>query len=147
MKNRLMEQEFVLFDLEVSNKEEAIRALIDAMDCDGRIGAISGYYDDVLKREAQASTAVGMMVATPHAKSKHVNVPSLGFARFKRAIQWDESEEVKMIFLIAVPEAEDGNQHLEIISSLFRKMVYDDFRDALSKAQKPIEIVELLKEN
>lgn len=147
MKNTLMEEGFVLFDLEVSNKEEAIKALIDAMDCDGRIGDTEGYYEDVLAREAQASTAVGMMVATPHAKSDCINSPSLGFARCKEAIRWDNNEEVKMIFLIAVPEVGGGNQHLEIISSLFRKMVYDDFRDALNNATKAIEIVKLLEEN
>lgn len=63
----------------------------------------------------------------PHAKSVHVKTPSLGFARLAKPIQWDDNEKVDLVFQIAVPSPGQGDLHLKIISSLFRKMVYPEF--------------------
>ena len=118
---------------------------LNAMDKDGRLEDKDKYMADVLAREESSSTAIGFETATPHAKSTSVKEPSLAFARLKHPIKWDD-EEVSMIFQIAVPSPGQGDRHLEILSKLFRNLVYDSFRDQMLQATTKEEIVDILKE-
>lgn len=144
MDAELINNKIVLFDVEAVNKEEVIRLIAEAMDKDGRLIDQEGYIEDVLKREATSSTAIGFSTATPHAKSVSVKEPSLAFVRLKNPMKWDD-EEVTMIFQIAVPSPGQGDRHLEILAQLFRNLVYDEFRDKLCAAKNQQEVVDLLK--
>ncbi len=146
MNELLMAAPFILFDLEAEHQEEVMNALAEKMYQEGRLLDLDGYVEDVKAREAQASTAVGMGVATPHAKSVHVKTPSLAFARLHHPIDWDGKEQVDLVFQIAVPSPGQGDLHLKIISSLFRKMVYPEFLEKLKKVEKPEEVMELVRE-
>ena len=143
MSKELIANDIILFDLEAETKQEIIEKLADAMDKDGRLEDKDGYMADVLAREESSSTAIGFETATPHAKSISVKEPA--FARLKHPIKWDD-EEVSMIFQIAVPSPGQGDRHLEILSKLFRNLVYDSFRDQMLQATTKEEIVDILKE-
>ena len=77
--------------------------------------------------------------------AEEVKYETLAFAHLKKPIVWDGKEEVSIIFMIGVPSPAAGNRHLEILASLFRKVIYDDFREKLVEAKKPEEIVSLLE--
>lgn len=140
----LMDKNLVLFDVEASSKEEIIGLITDAMDKGGRLLDKEGYRADVLKREASSTTAVGFSVATPHAKSVHVKEPSLAFLRLKAPIQWDEDEEVQMVFQIGVPSPGQGDRHLEILAQLFRHLVHEEFQEKLRTVSSPEELIALV---
>ncbi|MDD3183792.1 MAG: PTS sugar transporter subunit IIA [Anaerostipes sp.] len=145
MEKELINTNIVLFDVDVTEKEEVIGLIADAMDKDGRLIDKKGYVEDVLKREATSSTAIGFSTATPHAKSVSVKSPSLAFVRLKQPMKWDD-EEITMLFQIAVPSPGQGDRHMEILAQLFRNLVYDEFRDKLSAASSEQEVVDILKE-
>ena len=134
---KLIDNDFVMFDLEADSSEEVIRKMADVMEQNDRLIDKETYVADVLQREKVSGTAVGFSVATPHAKSEG--------AHLKKPIVWDGKEEVSIIFMIGVPSPAAGNRHLEILASLFRKVIYDDFREKLVEAKKPEEIVSLLE--
>jgi fructose-specific phosphotransferase system IIA component len=140
----LMSDAIVMFDVEGNSAEEVIRMIADAMDKDDRLLDKEGYIADVMKREVSSSTAVGFSVATPHSKSVHVKEPSLAFVRLKNKMKWDDSEEVDMIFQIGVPSPGQGDRHLEILAGLFRKVMHDDFRESLAKAESADEVIKLI---
>ncbi|MDO4268790.1 MAG: PTS sugar transporter subunit IIA [Eubacteriales bacterium] len=146
MEKPLMAASFAVFDLEAENREEVMRVLAARMNQDERLKDLEGYVEDVKAREAQSSTAVGMGVATPHAKSVHVRTPSLAFARLCRPIDWDGNEQVELVFQIAVPSPGQGDLHLKIISALFRKLVYPEFLGKLKRADRPETVLELIGE-
>lgn len=137
----LMDKNLVLFDVEASTKEEVIGLLTDAMEKGGRLLNKEGYLADVLKREADSTTAVGFSVAIPHAKSVHVKEPSLAFLRLHAPVQWNEDEKVQMVFQIGVPSPGQGDRHLEILAQLFRKLVHEDFYAPGQSAGKDNEAV------
>ena len=139
---KLIDNDFVMFDLEADSAEEVIRKMADVMEQNDRLIDKEMY---VLQREKVSGTAVGFSVATPHAKSEGVKYETLAFAHLKKPIVWDGREEVSIIFMIGVPSPAAGNRHLEILASLFRKVIYDDFREKLVEAKKPEEIVSLLE--
>ncbi|MFQ9516272.1 MAG: PTS sugar transporter subunit IIA [Eubacterium sp.] len=144
MAKELMSNEIVMFDVEADSAEEVIRMIADAMEADHRLIDKEGYIADVMKREESSSTAVGFSVATPHSKSVHVKEPSLAFARLKKKMKWIDSEEVEIIFQIGVPSPGTGDRHLEILAGLFRKIMHDDFREQLAKAETADEIIRLI---
>lgn len=137
----LMTKELIILDAEAKTKEEVIAAVAEAMDKDGRILDRQGYIDDVKAREASSSTAVGFGLATPHAKSTSVKEPSLAFLRLKNPIQWDDEEEVGMVFQIAVPSPGQGERHLEILAQISRQLLHEDFREGLMNAKSAEDVL------
>ena len=140
----LMSGEIVMFDVEAESADEIIRLIADSMEKDGRLIDKDGYIADVKAREASSSTAVGFSVATPHSKSVHVKEPSLAFVRLAKPINWDDAEEVDMVFQIGVPSPGQGDRHLEILAGLFRKIMHDDFREQLGNAKTAEEVIKLI---
>ncbi|MDR2025550.1 PTS sugar transporter subunit IIA [Lacrimispora indolis] len=146
MEKPLMSRELIVFGMEAESREEVIGQMAALMEQDSRLKDKAGYEQDVLVREGQASTAVGFFTATPHAKSSHVKCPSLTFARLKKPLKWDDQEEVELVFQVAVPLEGQGDRHLEILAGLFRKLIYDEFRDELLKADSREKVMELVGE-
>ena len=67
MEKPLMSKELIVFEMEAESKEEVIAQLAALMEQNDRLLNKTGYEQDVLTREEQASTAVGFLTATPHA--------------------------------------------------------------------------------
>lgn len=70
---KLIDNDFVMFDLEADSAEEVIRKMADVMEQNDRLIDKEMYVADVLQREKVSGTAVGFSVATPHAKSEGVS--------------------------------------------------------------------------
>lgn len=141
----LMSEALVLFDVKASKKEDVITALADAMAGDGRLNDRDQYVADVLKREEEFSTSIGFGVATPHAKADSVATPSLGYARLAEPMMWDD-DEVDTIFQIAVPLADAGERHLQILAQISRHLIHADFRERLAAAKTAAEVIALVNE-
>ncbi|WP_333649344.1 PTS sugar transporter subunit IIA [Lacrimispora sp.] len=147
MEKELMSPALIMFDMAAKTKEEVISQMSCLLEADERLLDRNGYEQDVLIREGQASTSVGFLTATPHAKSAHVKCPSLAFARLCQPIKWDGTEEeVSLVFQVAVPLEGQGDRHLEILAGLFRKLIYDEFREELLNADTKEEISVLIGE-
>ena len=76
---KLIDNDFVMFDLEADSSEEVIRKMADVMEQNDRLIDKETYVADVLQREKVSGTAVGFSVATPHAKSEGVKYETLGW--------------------------------------------------------------------
>lgn len=140
----LMNEGLVVFDLEAGSKEEVVTKIAEVMDRQGRLRDKEGYVADVIKREEGAPTSIGFLIATPHAKSIHVKEPSLAVARLKEPVQWAD-EQVQIVFQIAVPDPGQGEKHLEILAGISRKIIHDDFRESLMKAENENQVLELVQ--
>ena len=132
-------------DLEVTDRWEAIDALADLLDADGRITDQGAYVAAVRAREEETGgTAMEMGIAIPHAKSSGVSSAGVAFARTRQPIQFGD-EKADLIFLIAAPEGEH-NLHVTVLSQLARRLVHERFRGALRSAQTPEEVVDLMRQ-
>jgi len=138
--------DLIQLDLQVTSREELMKHLVDLMASKGLVTDTKGYLEDLYTREKQGSTAIGFDVATPHAKSAGVIKPAIALARLIQPIKWDEEEEVSMVFLIAVPEAQAGDVHLKIVANLFRKLMHEDFRQSLKTANTAEEILNTIQD-
>lgn len=138
----------VLLDKTFSNKEEAIKEMAKLFLEEGIVEDYDKYVESLFDRENIAPTAVGYEVGLPHGKSDAVIRPAVAFARLNEEILWDseENENAKFIFMLAIPNAAAGNEHINILVNLSKKILDDDFRDLITKATSTEEIVKAINE-
>lgn len=130
-----------------NTRDEAIDDLIDQLDKNDYITDKKELKDAVLKREAEATTAIGMHVAIPHAKSSAVKQPVVAVMNNKHGIDWESLDGTlpNIVFLIVVPN-DSSDTHLKLLQRLSRTLMDDNIRKQLVEATQTQQIYDLLKE-
>lgn len=130
-----------------NTRDEAIDDLIDQLDKNDYITDKKELKDTVLKREAEATTAIGMHVAIPHAKSSAVKQPVVAVMNNKHGIDWESLDGTlpNIVFLIAVPN-DSSDTHLKLLQRLSRTLMDDNIRKQLIEATQTQQMYDLLKE-
>jgi PTS system fructose-specific IIA component len=141
---KIITRDLIVLDLESSCKEEVIKDMAKLIEAQERLYDLEGYMKQVYKREETFPTAIGFEVAIPHGKTDTVKKPTVAFARLKNEVKWSDEENVRYIFLIAVPETEAGDMHLQILAQLSRKIMREEFRDQLKSSSEIDELLEIL---
>jgi PTS system fructose-specific IIA component len=141
---KIITKNLIVLDLEASSKEAVINDMAKRIEVQGRLNNLEGYMEQVYKREETFPTSIGFDVAIPHGKTDAVKIPTVAFARLKNEVQWSNEESVKYVFLIAVPETEAGDMHLQILAQLSRKIMREEFREQLKNSSEIDELLEIL---
>lgn len=133
-------------DAEMS-RDDAIDKLIHNLKHHNFIDDEETLKEAVLKRESESTTAIGMNVAIPHAKSNVVKQPVVAVLNNKHGVEWESLDETqpKIIFLIAVPN-DSSDTHLKLLQRLSRTLMDDDTREKLINAENTEAIYNILKE-
>ncbi|MDG0860188.1 fructose-specific PTS transporter subunit EIIC [Staphylococcus equorum] len=137
--------------IEISEKkltrDEAIEHLVGQLNKYDYITDMDRLKADVLKREMESTTAIGMNVAIPHAKSDAVKKPIVAVMNNKQGVNWDSLDGTlpKIVFLIAVP-SDSSDTHLKLLQRLSRALMEDDIRQSLIDATHTEQIYDILKE-
>ncbi|MER6845636.1 fructose-specific PTS transporter subunit EIIC [Streptomyces platensis] len=135
-------------ELVADEKEAAIREMAALVAATGKVADADELVRVALAREAQGTTGLGEEIAIPHAKTDAVTAPVVGFARSADGIDWGslDGTRARLVFLIAVPEAAAGDEHLRILALLSRKLMDADFRARLQGAAGEAGILRVLGE-
>lgn len=147
---QLTTPELIMLDAVFEDRFSAINALTDKLEQTGKLTNKAQFLEAVLKREEEGPTALGEYLAVPHGKSEAVKEPVFACAFVKDDLMWkglDGDEPVNMIFLLAIPPAEAGSTHMEVLTTLTSSLVDDDFRDQLLAARTTQEIMALFGED
>ncbi|WAJ25591.1 MULTISPECIES: PTS fructose transporter subunit IIABC [Clostridia] len=141
----LLKKESVELDVKVSGKEAAIDRLVDLMGRGGRLLDKAAYKEEILKREAHGSTAVGEGIAIPHGKTKAVKEAGLAAIVVPEGVDYEafDGAPVKLIFMIAAPEG-GADLHLEALSKLSTLLMDPDFREGLMNATSKEEFLKVI---
>ncbi|WP_399925907.1 fructose-specific PTS transporter subunit EIIC [Streptomyces kanamyceticus] len=134
--------------LEARDKEAAIREMAALLATTGKVDDVEELVRTALRREAQGTTGLGEEIAIPHAKTDAVLAPVVGFARSAEGIEWGslDGTKARLIFMISVPEAAAGDEHLRILALLSRKLMDTGFRGRLEAAPDDAAILDVLRE-
>ncbi|MFF0217565.1 fructose-specific PTS transporter subunit EIIC [Streptomyces vinaceus] len=135
-------------ELASGSKEAAIREMAEMLAATGVVRDVDELVRVALAREAQGTTGLGESIAIPHAKTDAVSRPAVGFARSGAGIEWGslDGTKARLVFMIAVPEAAAGDEHLRILAMLSRKLMDEDFRERLGSAPDAPAVLEVLRE-
>ncbi|WSB70971.1 fructose-specific PTS transporter subunit EIIC [Streptomyces decoyicus] len=141
-------EQTVKTQLDADGKEAVIREMAELAAGTGKVADVDELVRVALAREAQGTTGLGEEIAIPHAKTDAVTAPVVGFARSADGIDWGSLDGTlaKLVFMISVPEAAAGDEHLRILALLSRKLMDADFRARLQGAEDKAAILRLLGE-
>ncbi|WP_318841299.1 fructose-specific PTS transporter subunit EIIC [Streptomyces sp. SS1-1] len=134
--------------LDATDKADAIREMAALLARSGRVVDEDELVATALRREEQGTTGLGEEIAVPHAKTDAVSAPVVGFARSAEGVEWDSPDgtRARLVFMIAVPEAAAGDEHLRILALLSRRLTDAGFRERLLAAPDEAAVVEVLRE-
>lgn len=133
-------------------KDEVFDHLIDAFVAEGIVTDKESFFQAVQQREKISETGMENGFAIPHGKSTAVLKAAVAIATLNNAIpadDWpsiDPNNQVELIFLLAIPDAEKGNTHLKILSELSVKLMDSELVNKIKKAETKGEIIQLLSD-
>jgi len=134
--------------LAAGRKDDAIREMAELLGASGKVVDAEELVRAAFAREDQGTTGLGDEIAIPHAKTDAVTAPVVGFARSAEGIEWGapDGTKARLVFMIAVPEAAAGDEHLRILALLSRKLMVAEFRERLVEAEGEGAILRVLGE-
>ncbi|RLQ94919.1 PTS fructose transporter subunit IIABC [Falsibacillus albus] len=142
--------ELIHFDMKASTKEAVIESLVDALFENGILRSKEEYLHAVLEREKVSPTGLEAGLAIPHGKSTAVKEAAFAVARLHEPINnWesiDPTNQVKLVFLLAIPDAEAGSTHLKVLSELSTRLMNPTYLEGLMNAKSPQEFMMALDE-
>jgi len=137
--------ELIILNQKSSNKEQVIKKLIDKLYDQDIISSKEDFFEAVMEREAQSPTGLERGVAIPHGKSTSVKKAAFAVARLEKPIvEWEsvtENNDVELVFLLAIPKAEEGSTHLKLLAELASALMYEDFTTNLMNAKDSKEFI------
>lgn len=145
--DNVFQKEVININTNVKTKEEAIDYMVKNLKEHRFIDNEDVVKKAILNREAESTTAIGMNVAIPHAKSDAVNQPTVAVLQNKEGVDWISLDESlpKILFMIVVPN-DSNNTHLKLLQRLSRSLMDDKTREALINAPSKDDIYDILKE-
>ncbi|HDR8244736.1 PTS mannose transporter subunit IIABC [Bacillus thuringiensis] len=140
--------ELIETDLKGETRDDIIDEMIQKLKQVGALHSVIEFKQAIMNREQESTTGIGINIAIPHGKSAAVRKPSVVFGIKQSGIDWNslDGTEAKLIFMIAVPKGNEGNEHLKILQMLSRKLMDDSFRERLLSVQTKAEAYKLLDE-
>lgn len=144
----LVNENLVLLNLDLKDKKDIIKVLVDKLYDNERITSKENFYKTVMERELSSPTGLEEGLAIPHGKDECVKEASIAIARLREPIStWesvDEDNKVNLVFLIAIPKKEEGSSHIEILSKLTTSFMKEGFIQNLQNSQTASELLNIL---
>lgn len=137
-------EDLVVIGTKSETKEAVIRELAERLVAAGRVTDIDAYLSEVAKREEVMATGIQGGIGIPHGRSDSVTAPSVAVATSVAGIPFGAPDgPAHLIFLIAAPTGADDS-HLQILAAIARRVMRDEFREALRNATEPAFIAETI---
>ena len=142
----LLKADGIALGVKLADKQAAIDKLVSLHDKCGNLKDAKAYKEGIIKREEMGTTAIGMEVAIPHAKSEAVKAPALAAVTVPDGVDYDSPDGApcKLIFMIAATL--DGDVHLEVLARLMQMLMHEDFTAKLKAAKTPKEFLAIIDE-
>lgn len=130
-----------------ASRDEAIRQLTMRLVALGKITDGDAFLAKVYRRESQGPTALGEGLAVPHGKSSAVNEAAFAVATLSEPLEWegvDGPENVELIVLLAIPPAEAGSTHIQVLTALTSRLADDALRERVMAAATAEDLLDAL---
>ncbi len=145
--NEVLSENRICFNLKGKNKKEILEEIVDLLDKDGVLYDKEEFLKDVYIRESEGPTGMTDGLCIPHGKSDAVKKTSLAICRAENYIEWEslDDEPVKLAFVIAMQDIDKDNKHIAVLSQIARRLMHEEFTDALLAATTVEELEKVVK--
>ncbi|MBP5291653.1 MAG: PTS sugar transporter subunit IIA [Lachnospiraceae bacterium] len=140
----LLRPEGIAIGVNPADKKEAIDRLIALHKKCGNLRNAEQFRDSIIKREKLGSTAIGIEIAIPHAKSRTVIRPTLTAITVPSGVDVDAPDGClgNLIFMIDTPD--EGDIHLEVLARMMQMLMDVEFIEQLKEAKSPQEFISII---
>lgn len=142
----VLSRQAVKIGLEATEKEGALRELVEVLSKVRDIGDKKAILKALLERESLGSTGIGQGIAIPHGKTDRVHelVAVLGISR--KGVQFEalDGEPVYIFFLLVAPKDSAG-PHLKALAKVSRLLRDSYFCEMLRNAKDEKEVYEIIR--
>lgn len=144
--SEILKKDYIKLGVEADSKEDCIKQMIEVVNQAGLVNNRDNLFEAIMQRELEFTTKIMDKIAIPHAKCDEITKASVVFGRSNYGITWSSGDidKVHLVFLIMVPSAQAGNDHLKILSILARCLSHDDFREKLLTAETVDEVDKII---
>jgi len=146
--------DFICFEaslpqLDVTERDEAISALVQSLDKAGRLGPglCQELTQAVIDRENEASTGMGKGVAVPHVKHPAVREVIGAVGQCTQGLDFSALDK-QLVFsaVLILSPADNPDKHLQAMEGVFKHLQYEKFRKFLRQSNTVELIEDLLRE-
>lgn len=143
----MLSKEFIKMNLSGKTKDEILQEMVEILDKGGALNDKEEYLKVVREREATSSTGLEEGIAIPHGKTKAVKKATIAFGKSKNGVDFNslDGENSRFFFMIAAPEG-TTDAHIEMLSKITNKLLNDEFKERLEKAETAEDIITLFNE-
>ena len=143
---QLTNKDLLIMDIGSKSRDDVFKELVELPALNDVVKDTDSVLSAVKTREEQSTTGMGDGIAIPHAKSPDIDEARVVFARSEEGIDWNsmDGKPAHIVFLILVPERQQGDLHLKILQMLARKLMDQDFKDQLMNANTKDEVYDIL---
>lgn len=143
--------DLISLDQELTTKADVFKFLTHKLFVGGKIKSETDFLDAIYQREAESVTGFENGLAIPHGKSDTVLAASFAVVRTQAPVADYESltpdNQVRLIFLLAIPASDQGAEHLDMLAQLSTQLADADYRQRLLQAKSAQEMLAILGEN
>jgi len=138
--------DLIALGLEVEDKEDLLRQLVQRLVQHGRVDESSTLMDELLKRERVMSTGIGGGIAIPHALLNDVGDLVVVFGRTAGPTDFQalDGNPVDLVFMLVGPKGA-ANLYVKLLARISRLLQNDAFKTGLRKAKSVADALDVLK--
>ncbi|SET69706.1 PTS sugar transporter subunit IIA [Lacrimispora sphenoides] len=146
MTKEVIKKEYIFTGMEFGSKDEALRSIAEQAVSLGLCRDVEGTYQGFLERESQGPTGMEDGFAIPHTRCESVIQTGIIVMKSKNELEWESFDEKPVHIMIAliVPKENYGNEHIQILASLSRMLMKQEFRNRIMESDSAGEIYEII---
>ncbi|MCB1181472.1 MAG: PTS sugar transporter subunit IIA [Chlamydiia bacterium] len=143
--NEYLSKKQIVF-LNTDTRDEALEALIDALDNAGKLEDRERFLTAILEREKIVSTGIGMGVAIPHAKLPEYRSFFIAIGIHPKGMTWGSLDgvPVRLVFMIGGPD-DQQTQYLQLLSRLTMAIKDEERRKKILQSHSEEAIISLFE--
>ena len=146
MTKEVIKKEYIFTGMEVTTKEEALRAIAERAVELGLCRDVEETYEGFMERESRGPTGMQDGFAIPHTRCESVIQTGIVVMKSTKELEWEsfDGKPVQIMIALIVPKENYGNEHIQILASLSRMLMKQDFRRKLTESDSAEEIFEVI---
>lgn len=146
MTREVIKESYVFTGMDFAGKEEALRTIAEKAVELGLCRDVEETYQGFQERESQGPTGMEEGFAIPHTRCEAVLHTGIIVMKSGNELEWEsfDGKPVHIMIALIVPKENYGNEHIQILASLSRMLMKQDFRQKLKESDSPHEIYEVI---
>ncbi len=143
-----MKIDHIEFIKNVNTKEQLFERISKIWKEKGYVESEEEFLESLKEREILNSTGFVEGFAIPHGKSSTVKKPGILFIRLEDGLEWEtmDNQKIDCIFSLAIPGENSGDEHLENLAKISRKLISEEFRNEIKTSKDIDSLSMVLKE-